>query len=199
MRSRSAPLIALALLAACHHGGTTPAAAPAPAPMPAASPPSPGAVAPHSPADRPVRTGAPMTAPAPMPAPSPMAAPSAAPAAGASLYDRLGGIDAIRAVVHDFRARVAADSRINGFFRGVDLDSLEKLIGDQICQATGGPCVYGGRTMLAAHQGLNIQEGDFNALVEDLTAALDHFNVATREKDELLSALATMKPDIVGH
>ncbi len=193
MRSRSAPLIALALLAACHHRGTTPAAAPAPAPMPVARPASPGAVAPHSPADRPGRTSA------PMPAPAPMAAPPAAPAAGASLYDRLGGIDAIRAVVHDFRARVAADGRINGFFRGVDLDSLEKLIGDQVCQATGGPCVYRGRTMLAAHQGLNIQDADFNALVEDLGAALDHFNVATREKDELISALATMKGDIVGH
>lgn len=193
MRSRSAQLIALALLAACHHGGTTPAAAPAPAPMPApaASPVSPGAVAPHSPADRPVRGAMPPTAP--------MAAPSAAPAAGSSLYDRLGGMDAIRAVVHDFHARVSADSRINGFFRGVDMDSLEKLLSDQICQASGGPCVYGGRTMLVAHTGLNIQEADFNALVEDLTAALDHFNVASREKDELLAALATMKGDIVGH
>ncbi|HEY2804254.1 MAG TPA: group 1 truncated hemoglobin [Gemmatimonadales bacterium] len=188
MRLDKILLLATTLLGACHHGGGVATVQPA-APAPEAPAPMPrplGAVAPRSPAD-------------PVPGMASASAPAASAANTPSLYSRLGGIDAIRAVVHDFRARVAADDRINAFFRGVNLDSLEQLIGDQICMATGGPCVYTGRTMLAAHTGLNIHDADFNALVEDLTAALDHFNVPAREKNELLSALAAMKGDIVGH
>jgi hemoglobin len=192
LRPANLHLVALVLISGCHLlGGSAaaPAAQPAAAPAAPAAPAGPNAVAPHSPADR-VR---PMAAPA-----APMAT---APAAqqGPSLYDRLGGLDAIRAVVHDFRSRVAADTRINGFFRGVNLDSLEHLIGDQVCQVTGGPCTYGGRSMREAHAGLNIRDDDFNALVEDLGAALDAASVQAREKGELLAALASLKGDIVGH
>ena len=125
--------------------------------------------------------------------------PQAAPSSGTSLYTRLGGIDAIRAVVHDFVGRVAADERINAFFRGVDLPNLERLLSEQICVASGGPCQYTGRTMRAAHEGMNLTNAHFSALVEDLVSALDHFNVPSREKGDLLAALSAMKPDIVGH
>jgi hemoglobin len=69
----------------------------------------------------------------------PAPAPAAAVPAGPSLYARLGGRDAIRAVVGDFLSRVAADPRINAFFRGVDTDELAAKLTDQICQVTGGP------------------------------------------------------------
>lgn len=120
-------------------------------------------------------------------------------AAGPTLFTRLGGSDGIRAVVSDFLTRVAQDERINAFFRGVNVPTLERLLNEQICQATGGPCVYSGRTMRATHEGMNITEAQFNALVEDLTAALAHANVPPRESNELLTALAGMKADIVGH
>ena len=71
-----------------------------------------------------------------------------------------------------------------------------KLV-DQICEATGRPCVYTGKNMLDAHRGMRITEADFNALVEDLVLALDKFDVGEREKNELLGALAGMKGDIV--
>src|SRR6185436_19123097 len=153
--------------------------APAPAPSNRA------AVPPRSPADpAPVQAGQMMGMSVP---------------AGQSLYSRLGGVDAIRAVVHDFVSRVAVDDRINAFFRGVDIPNLERLLTEQICQASGGPCRYSGRTMRAAHEGMNVRDEHFSALVEDLVAALDRYNVPAREKGELLSALAPLKPDIVGH
>jgi hemoglobin len=126
------------------------------------------------------------------------AAPAPLAPAGPSLYDRLGGHDAVALVVGDFVSRVGADARINAFFRGVDLDELKRLLGEQICQAAGGPCRYSGRPMRVAHAGLHIQDADFNALVEDLTAALGRYNVPAREQQELLTALGGMRRDIVG-
>ncbi|CAH2405657.1 MULTISPECIES: group I truncated hemoglobin [Mesorhizobium] len=121
-------------------------------------------------------------------------------AAGAqqkSLYERLGGQPAITAVVDRFVANLAADKRINTFFANSDIPAFKSKLVDQVCQASGGPCTYTGKDMKAAHQGLGITEADFNALVEDLTAALDHFKVPKQEKDELLGLLAPMKSDIV--
>ncbi|RWK59917.1 group 1 truncated hemoglobin [Mesorhizobium sp.] len=114
-----------------------------------------------------------------------------------SLYERLGGQPAITVVVDRFVANLAADKRINTFFANSDIPALKSKLVDQICQASGGPCTYTGKDMKAAHQGLGITEADFNALVEDLTAALDHFKVPKQEKDELLGLLAPMKSDIV--
>lgn len=114
-----------------------------------------------------------------------------------SLYQRLGGQPAIQAVVDDFIGNVAADKRINGFFASTSIPRLNKMLVDQICEATGGPCKYTGRSMLAAHAGMGVTEAHFNALVEDLVKSLDKFNVPQREKNELLNALASMKNDIV--
>ena len=114
-----------------------------------------------------------------------------------SLYDRLGGKEAIGAVVDAFMAKVAADKRINKFFWNADATSLREALLTQICSASGGPCVYSGRDMKTAHAGMNIKGGDFGALVEDLVGALDQYHVPPREKNELLSMLAPMKKDIV--
>lgn len=122
--------------------------------------------------------------------------PASAPAK-ASLYQRLGGKDAITAVVDRFVGNVAADNRINKFFASTDVPKLKTHLVNQVCQATGGPCQYTGRTMKATHAGMGVGEADFTALVQDLVAALDHFKVPQREKDELLGALGSMKGDIV--
>lgn len=116
---------------------------------------------------------------------------------GKSLYDRLGGKAAITAVVDQFVANVAADSRINGRFATTDIAKLKGHLVDQVCMATGGPCTYKGRDMKTTHAGMKITNGDFAALVEDLVAALDKFKVPAQEKGELLGLLGTMKKDIV--
>jgi hemoglobin len=114
-----------------------------------------------------------------------------------SLYERLGGIDAIRAVVDDFVANVAADKRINGFFAHADIARLKRNLVDQICQGTGGPCTYTGRSMKDAHAGMGVRGRDFNALVADLGKTLKKFKVPKRETGELVAILAPMKKDIV--
>lgn len=127
------------------------------------------------------------------------AAPAAAAApASASLYQRLGGKPAIDAVVEQFVTNVAADGRINKRFANTDIPRLKRLLAEQICAATGGPCTYTGRDMRTAHAGMNITDAEFNALVDDLVKALDKFNVGAKEKQELLGALGGMKKDIVG-
>ena len=114
-----------------------------------------------------------------------------------SLYDRLGGEEAIKAVVDEFVANVGADTRINKYFANADLDRLRGHLIDQIGQASGGPQQYTGRDMKTAHAGMGIDEPAFNALVEDLVKALDKFAVAEQEKSELLALLGPMKSDIV--
>ena len=114
-----------------------------------------------------------------------------------SLYDRLGGKPAITAVVDDFVGRVAADSRINGKFANTNIPRLKILLVEQICQASGGPCTYTGRSMKATHLGMGVSSSDFDALVGDLVATLNKFKVPEQEKSELLGALGPMKGDIV--
>ena len=114
-----------------------------------------------------------------------------------TLYERLGGLDAIKAVVEDFRDRVAGDDRINLKFARTDLARLTKMLTDQVCEATGGPCRYNGRSMKEAHAGMKVTKGEFNALVEDLVATLKQFKVAGAEQDELLAILGPLKSEIV--
>ncbi|TMB49568.1 MAG: group 1 truncated hemoglobin, partial [Chloroflexi bacterium] len=114
-----------------------------------------------------------------------------------SLYERLGGKDAISAVIDDFVARCAADRRINAKFIRTDIPRLKTNLVDQVCEATGGPCTYSGRDMRTTHDGMAVTGGEFDALVADLVATLDRFNVGETEKSELLGALAPLRADIV--
>jgi len=76
-----------------------------------------------------------------------------------SLYDRLGGKDAIKAVVDEFVTRVAADTRINKKFAKSNIDRVKFELVEQICMATGGPCKYTGLDMKTAHKNLGVTEG----------------------------------------
>ena len=114
-----------------------------------------------------------------------------------SLYDRLGGKPAITAVVDDFIGNVAGDTRINQRFATADIPRLKIMLVNQICEASGGPCKYTGARMKDAHRGMKITDAEFNALVEDLVKSLDKFKVPAQEKGELLTALGSMKSDIV--
>ena len=118
-------------------------------------------------------------------------------AKGKPLYERLGGKDSITAVVDTFVANVGGDKRINGYFASTDLTKLKRHLVNQICEASGGPCKYTGRTMKQTHAGMGVTDAAFGALVEDLVAALDHHKVGKVEKDELLGVLGPMKADIV--
>ena len=117
-----------------------------------------------------------------------------------SLYQRLGGYDAIAAVVDEFITRLATDPRFERFFTGFSIDSKKRLrqhILDQFCAAAGGPCVYTGREMKTAHTGLKISEDDWNAAAKHLVAALDKYKVPEAEKNDLLAFVVSQKKDIV--
>ncbi len=114
-----------------------------------------------------------------------------------TLYDRLGGMAAISAVVEDFAGNVLTDNRINKKFAKSDPTRLVTNLKDFMCNATGGPCQYNGLSMKKSHDHMRVTGGEFNALVEDLVKSLDKFKVGEREKNELLGALAGLKGDIV--
>ena len=113
------------------------------------------------------------------------------------LFERLGGKGAIEAVIDDFLGRVAKDERINALFAVGDVPRLRQRLVELVCQGTGGPCVYSGRDMKTAHQGMKITNEQFDALVGHLVATLDKFKVPAQEKNELLGVLGPMRASIV--
>jgi len=114
-----------------------------------------------------------------------------------SLYDRLGGVEAIGAVARAFEERAGQDSRINQKFAKTNLTRLTKEFVDQLCQDTGGPCTYTGLSMKKTHTNMGVTAGEWDAFFEDLVATLDSFNVPKAEQDELLNKLRPMRADIV--
>jgi hemoglobin len=117
-----------------------------------------------------------------------------------SLYDRLGGYNAIAAVVDDFVGRLLADKQFDRFFAGHSTDSKKRIrqhIVDQLCAAAGGPCIYTGRTMKDSHAGLGISGAEWDAAANHLVASLDKFKVGEQEKKDLLAFVSSLKADIV--
>ena len=117
-----------------------------------------------------------------------------------SLYQRVGGYDALAAVVDDFILRLVTDKQFEKFFAGASNDSKKRIrqhILDQFCAATGGPCVYLGRDMKTSHAGLGITNADWDAAAKHLAASLDKFKVPEKEKGEILAFVTSLKKDIV--
>lgn len=148
-----------------------------------------------------------------IPYPVPAMGQTGVPAVGAmpaatekSLYERLGGEVAIKAVIDDFVARAAADPKVNFTRKGTDkewkptpenVEHLKKELVDLVGMLSGGPQKYTGRTMKEVHAGMKISQAEFDALAGDLKATLDKFKVPAREQGELLKAVAGTAPDIV--
>jgi hemoglobin len=114
-----------------------------------------------------------------------------------SLYERLGGLDVINALTESWVARVGGDDRANAKFVRTDIARLKKEVGDQLCEVTGGPCAYTGRTMRDTHAGMKTTAGEFEVVMQHLGATLDELNIAKPEQDELVELLSPMRDDIV--
>jgi len=118
-----------------------------------------------------------------------------------SLYERLGGYDAVAALVDDLLERLFADKKVNGFWRGHSEDSRRKerqLIVEFLCEAAGGPAHYLGRDMRTAHTGLKISGKDWDVVAGHLVASLDKFKVKGKTREDVLSFVTSLRPDIVG-
>jgi hemoglobin len=114
-----------------------------------------------------------------------------------SLYDRLGGGDAISALTESWVARVGGDDRANQKFVRTDIPRLMKEVADQLCEATGGPYAYTGRSMPETHDGMQVTAGEFDVVMQHLGATLDELNIPQAEQDELVALIMPMRADIV--
>ena len=117
-----------------------------------------------------------------------------------SLYDRLGGYDAICAVANDLLPRLMADGSLGRFWahRGEDGIAREKqLLIDFLCSSAGGPMYYTGRDMKLSHRGMGISESDWQAFLGHLNATLDAFQVPRPERTAVLALVESTKADIV--
>lgn len=117
---------------------------------------------------------------------------------GPSLYQRLGGKDAINAVVKDLLATGMQDPRLMPRLSKLNGARCEALLTDLLCEATGGPCKYTGRDMKTAHTGHHVTEAEWQGFAESLMKVFDRFNLPAREREELLQLVVPMKKDIVG-
>jgi hemoglobin len=114
-----------------------------------------------------------------------------------SLYDRLGGLDAINAAVDSWVARVAGDDRVNQKFVRTDIPRLKKEVVDLLCKTTGGPCTYTGRNTRKRYDGMKVTAAEFDAVMQHLGETLDELNVRNAEQHELVGLLMPMRPEIV--
>lgn len=117
-----------------------------------------------------------------------------------SLYERLGGYDALVAVADNLLPRLAGDAQLSRYWanRGEDGIAREKqLLVDFLASNAGGPMYYTGRDMLLSHKGMAISAGDWDAFIGHLNATLDEFQVPEPERSQVLGFIDTTRADIV--
>lgn len=119
------------------------------------------------------------------------------PVAKPSLYERIGGKEVLYRISAETLDRVAEDPKTMRSFDGVKMDLLKESLTNFLCVETGGDCVYEGETMENSHADAEITMAEFELMVHAMREAMDHNNVGTREKNELLKILAPMKRDVV--
>lgn len=131
------------------------------------------------------------------PAPSNASAYPMVPAPG--LYQAFGERSGIRSLMDDFVVRLKADPRIGEQFKETDLVHLASQLSDQLCQLSGGPCVYKGPDMREAHANLEVTRSHFNALVEVLQQSMAARGIPFGRQNQMLALLAAMHRDVINH
>ncbi len=117
-----------------------------------------------------------------------------------SLYQRLGGYDAIAAATDEPLARLQADPQLGDYWKGASNDNRRKarqLIVDFMVEAAGGPAFYPGRSMQLSHESMHINESDWEVFMHHSAATLNHFDVPAQESNEVLAFFESLKTEIV--
>ena len=117
-----------------------------------------------------------------------------------TLYERLGGYDAISAVANDLLPRLQADPQLTRFWQHRGEDGLRRekqLLINFLCSSAGGPLHYTGRDMKTSHKGMRISETDWSAFLGHLHATLEAFQVPQAERDEVVAFVQSTKKDMV--
>ncbi|EPM57923.1 globin family protein [Pseudomonas syringae pv. actinidiae ICMP 19071] len=115
-----------------------------------------------------------------------------------SLYQDLGQRAGIQRIVEGMLMNIAKDERIVERFRKIDIVRLRDKLVEQLCVEAGGPCRYTGDSMAESHKGQNLTPSDFNALVENLIAAMDTENVPVPAQNRLIARLVPMRGEVLG-
>lgn len=115
----------------------------------------------------------------------------------AALYQSFGEKAGLIKLMDDFVPRLQADARTGPHFKSANVPNLKMQLVDQICQVTGGPCVYKGADMKSAHGSMDITKADFNALVEVLQMSMDAQGISFSNQNQLLAKLAPMHRDVI--
>ena len=117
-----------------------------------------------------------------------------------TLYARLGGYDAIAAVVDEFLQTLSSDPQMGRFSAGMNLERRQRnrqLTLDYLCAATGGPTLYLGQDMKTAHAGLGINASDWQIAMDHVQRALTKFKLPERESKELMAVLSSLADQII--
>ena len=115
----------------------------------------------------------------------------------ASLYERLGGEEKIRRIAASIFDNHRANDAVNARYADSDRDEVIRKVTEFICAGTGGPQTYTGKDMLAAHRGMNVNEQEYMAVLDDIVAALQAHDVGQREQEELLMIAFSLKGEIL--
>ena len=114
-----------------------------------------------------------------------------------TLYERLGGTEGIQRIANDLIDNHMENPRISRRFAESDLANLKKVAAEFFISGTGGPNVYNGKDMVSAHKGMNINDEEFMAMLDDAMGALEKNNVGQREKEEVLYIFYSLRGDVV--
>lgn len=113
-----------------------------------------------------------------------------------SLYQQLGAEEGITRIVDGLLFEIEHDDRIVHHFSDTDIPRFRRLLAEQLCELSGGPCQYSGGTMQDSHRGFNITLADYDALVEGLIKVMQRQNISIASQNQLLGLLAPMYADI---
>lgn len=117
--------------------------------------------------------------------------------AESTLYEQIGGEPVLRKTVEEFMVIMEQDDRINFAFGNTDITKFKQLLFEQLCNITGGPCQYTGRSMKESHEKLGVTNAMFNALAEDVYLAFDRVGVPYRLQNKVMAIFAPMQRDMV--
>lgn len=115
-----------------------------------------------------------------------------------TLYERLGGTEGVTRIASDVVDNHLANELISPRFQETDIPALKNAAATFFITGTGGPEVYKGKDMIAAHANMNISLSEFTAVLDDALSALKKNNIGQREQEEVLFALYSMKAMVVG-
>jgi hemoglobin len=115
-----------------------------------------------------------------------------------TLYEEMGGQQAIVQLADHFVMEIASDNRVLPRFLDSSVERFREKIIEHFCWVADGPCEYTGDSMIRVHAGMDISSAEFNAVVENLIAAMDKTGIALSAQNQLLERLALLRPEIMG-